>query len=253
MTIKVVSVVGARPQFIKVAPLVRSFDQFELRSGLPVDHVIVHTGQHYDASMSDVFFDELRIPPATFNLGVGSGSHGSQTGQMLAKIEETLLSSRPDIVVAYGDTNSALAATLSAAKLHIPVADDETRLRKVLGALDAVAATTAELVFPLHPRTAKVVRARFPAWSPHPRLRVVPPLGYLDTLSLVGHARMLLTDSGGLQKEAFFLGCPCITLRDETEWVETVQGGGNILAGVEPDAIREAVSVWDARVPAGRA
>ena len=348
MTTKVVSVVGARPQFIKVAPLVRSFDQFELRSGLPVDHVIVHTGQHYDASMSDVFFDELRIPPATFNLGVGSGSHGSQTGQMLAKIEETLLSSRPDIVVAYGDTNSALAATLSAAKLHIPVAhvesglrsfnrrmpeeinrvvadhasdlllaptptalanlekeglgerailtgdimydavlfnrglaaersrilerlalepgrygvvtihraentDDETRLRKVLGALDEVAATTAELVFPLHPRTAKVVRARFPAWSPHPRLRVVPPLGYLDTLSLVGHARMLLTDSGGLQKEAFFLGCPCITLRDETEWVETVQGGGNILAGVEPDAIREAVSVWDARVPAGRA
>ncbi|MBI3029547.1 MAG: UDP-N-acetylglucosamine 2-epimerase (non-hydrolyzing) [Candidatus Rokubacteria bacterium] len=345
---KLVSIVGARPQFIKIAPLLRSFEHFTRRGGPPIDHIIVHTGQHYDAGMSDVFFDELAIPPATFNLGVGSGSHGSQTDQMLARIEGALLNGRPDIVVTYGDTNSTLAATLSAAKLHIPVAhveaglrsfnrrmpeeinrvvadhvsdlllaptptaianlekeglaeravltgdimydavlfnrrlaaqrssildrlaleprrygvvtihraentDDEKRLRKVLSALNEIAATAARLVFPLHPRTAKVLQSRFPAWSPHPRLQLIPPAGYLDTLSLVGHARMLLTDSGGLQKEAFFLGCPCITLREETEWVETLQGGGNILAGIEPEAIRAAVSAWEARAPAGQA
>ena len=114
------------------------------------------------------------------------------------------------------------------------------------------AATALPLVFLVHPRTAKVLRSRFPVWSPHERLRVVPPVGYLDTLCLVGQAAMLLTDSGGLQKEAFFLGCPCITLREETEWIETVQGGGNILAGVEPEVIRAAVSTWEARAPEGR-
>lgn len=347
MTIKLVSIVGARPQFIKIAPLVRSFERFTRRSGRSIDHIIVHTGQHYDAGMSDVFFDELEIPLATFNLGVGSGSHGVQTGQMLARIDDVLLDSRPDIVVTYGDTNSTLAATLAAAKLHIPLAhveaglrsfnrrmpeeinrivadhvsdlllaptataianlekeglaerailtgdimydavlfnrrlaaqrsrilerlaleprrfgvvtihraentDDEKRLRGVLSALDEIAATAVELVFPVHPRTAKVLRSRLAAWSPHPRLRLIPPLGYLDTLCLVSHATMLLTDSGGLQKEAFFLGCPCITLRDETEWVETLQGGGNILAGVDPETIRAAVSTWAARSPAGQ-
>jgi UDP-N-acetylglucosamine 2-epimerase len=347
-TIRLVSVVGARPQFIKIAPLVRSFERLTREHGRPVDHVIIHAGQHYDPGMSDVFFDELAIPPAALNLGVGSGSHGAQTGQMLVRIEEALLRSRPDIVVTYGDTNSALAAALAAAKLGIPLAhveaglrsfnrrmpeeinrvvadhlanlllaptktaianlereglaarailtgdimydavlfnrrlaaersrilerlaleprrygvvtihraentDDEARLAKALSALDEIAATTIPLVFPLHPRTAKVLRSRFPAWSPHPRLRLIPPVGYLDTLSLVGHARMLLTDSGGLQKEAFFLGCPCITLREETEWVETLEGGGNILAGVEPEAIRAAVSAWEARGPAGQA
>jgi len=347
MTLKLVSIVGARPQFIKVAPLVRSFEQLTRERGRPVDHIIIHAGQHYDPGMSDVFFDELAIPPAAINLGVGSGSHGVQTGQMLARIEDALVNSRPDLVVTYGDTNSALAATLSAAKLHIPVAhveaglrsfnrrmpeeinrivadhvsdlllaptptaianldteglgkrailtgdimydavlfnrrlaaqrsrilerlaleprrygvvtihraentDDETRLGKALLALDEIAATAVPLVFPLHPRTAKVLRSRFPTWSPHPRLQLIPPIGYLDTLSLVGHARMLLTDSGGLQKEAFFLGCPCITLRDETEWVETLHGGGNILTGVDPEAIRAAVSTWDARCPEGR-
>ena len=344
---KLVSVVGARPQFIKIAPLLRSLPHAAERGGRPIEHVIVHTGQHYDADMSDIFFDELAIPPATFNLGVGPGSHGSQTGQMLARLDEVLPGSGPDVVVTYGDTNSTLAATLSAAKLHIPLAhveaglrsfnrqmpeeinrlvadhvsdlllaptptavtnlekeglgkrtvltgdimydaalyhrrlaaqrsrilerlaleprrygvvtihraentDDETRLGKVLLALDAVAATALPLVFLVHPRTAKVLRSRFPVWSPHERLRVIPPVGYLDTLCLVGQAAMLLTDSGGLQKEAFFLGCPCITLREETEWIETVQGGGNILAGVEPEVIRAAVSTWEARAPAGR-
>jgi UDP-GlcNAc3NAcA epimerase len=342
---KLVSVVGARPQFIKLAPLLRSLEQAAERGQPPVDHVIVHTGQHYDADMSDIFFDELAIPPATVNLGVGPGSHGSQTGQMLARLDE-VLGGGADVVVTYGDTNSTLAATLSAAKLHIPLAhveaglrsfnrqmpeeinrivadhvsdlllaptptavanlekeglgkrtvltgdimydaalchrrlaaqrsrilerlaleprgyglvtlhraentDDETRLGKVLSALDAIAATALPLVFLAHPRTAKVLRSRFAAWAPHPRLRVMPPVGYLDTLCLVGQAAMLLTDSGGLQKEAFFLGCPCITLRDETEWIETVQGGGNILAGVEPEAIRAAVSTWEARALAG--
>jgi UDP-N-acetylglucosamine 2-epimerase len=131
--------------------------------------------------------------------------------------------------------------------------DDDDRLRHLLRALDDVAAQCGRLVFPVHPRTQKLLRSRFPEWAPHPALELIPPVGYLDTLSLVGQARVLMTDSGGLQKEAFFLGCPTVTLRDETEWVETVQWGGNILAGVDLDAIRAAVETWADRWPAGRA
>jgi UDP-GlcNAc3NAcA epimerase len=344
MTTKVASVVGARPQFVKIATLVRSFQELTRRRGPSIDHIIIHTGQHYDAGLSDIFFDELAIPTATFNLGIGSGRHGQQTGQMLAKLEETLLITRPDIVVTYGDANSTLAATLAAAKLHIPLAhieaglrsfnrempeeinrivadhvsdllfaptpiamvnlkneglgersvrtgdlmydsvvfsrglaaqrstilerlalrprhygvvtihraentNDERRLRNVLSALNEIAETAFPLVFPLHPRTGRILQSLSPPWSPHRRLHVISPVGYLDTLCLIHESRMLLTDSGGLQKEAFFLDCPCITLRDQTEWTETLDGG-NILAGADPEAIRRAVATWDTRLSA---
>jgi len=345
---KLVSIVGARPQFIKIAPMLSSVERRDRHGDLSIDHVIVHTGQHYDPQMSDVFFEELGIPPAAFNLGVGSGRHGSQTGRMLEQIEQVLVQVRPDMVVTYGDTNSTIAGALAAAKLQIPTAhveagvrsfnrrmpeeinrvavdhvsdlllaptptavanldkegltaravltgdlmydavltywerarerstilarlglvpgrygvvtvhraentDDEDRLWRILQALNDAAAQCGRLVFPVHPRTQKLLHSRFPEWSPHAALELIAPVGYLDTLLLVGHARVLLTDSGGRQKEAFFLGCPTVTLRDETEWVETVQWGGNILAGADRNAIRAAVSTWADRFPDGHA
>jgi UDP-GlcNAc3NAcA epimerase len=131
--------------------------------------------------------------------------------------------------------------------------DDDTRLSGLLLAFNDIAARQFPLVFPLHPRTAKRLHTKFRGWSAHPRLQLIDPVGYLDMLKLVRHAHMALTDSGGLQKEAFFLGCPCITLRQETEWVETVQGGGNLIAGVEPDHICAAVSRWERRLSEGKA
>lgn len=333
---RLVSIIGARPQFIKIAPVVRALESHNRNGGKKVEDVIVHTGQHYDAGMSDVFFRELGIPEPAFNLGVGSGSHGSQTGQMLERIEEVLLQTRPDSVVIYGDTNSTVAGALAAAKLHIPVAhveagvrsfnrrmpeeinrvvsdhvsdlllaptltaignlkreglagkavftgdvmydavlssrelietksriletlqltegrygvvtihraentDVEERLGKLLVALNQVATDSIKLVFPVHPRIGRLLKTRFPGWSPAARLQMIEPIGYLDMLRLIRDARLTLTDSGGMQKEAFFLGCPCITLRDETEWVETVAAGANVVVGVEPDRIREAV------------
>jgi UDP-GlcNAc3NAcA epimerase len=347
MAFKLLSIVGARPQFIKVAPMLSAVAR-RSRGEQRIEHVLVHTGQHYDPGMSDIFFEELGIPPAAFNLGVGSGSHGAQTGRMLEKLEEALVEIRPDMVVTYGDTNSTVAGALAATKLHIPTAhveaglrsfnrrmpeeinrvaadhvsdlllaptptavanlekegltarailtgdlmydavlmfreraaerstilgrlhltpgeygvatihraentEDEGRLGRMLRALDDTARQCRRLVFPVHPRTRKLLAARFPAWAPGAGLELISPVGYLDTLALVGHARVLLTDSGGLQKEAFFLGCPTVTLRDETEWVETVQWGGNILAGADPDAIRTALSTWAERFPTGRA
>jgi UDP-GlcNAc3NAcA epimerase len=343
---KLVSIVGARPQFIKLAPLERAIEAHNLKSDRPIDNTIIHTGQHYDKGMSDIFFEELKIPRARFHLEVGSGRHGSQTGRMLEKIEKVLLDSPPDMVVVYGDTNSTLAGALAAAKLEIPVAhieaglrsfkrsmpeeinrlvadhvsdlllaptptamenlkneglsertvftgdimydavlfnrelaiqqskilerlrlepgtfglvtvhraantDDGQRLEKLLGAFNEVAASGLPLVFPMHPRTTGKLKSMPGNWSPHPRLHLIEPLGYLDILSLIDAARLTLTDSGGLQKEAFFLGCPCITLREETEWVETVQARGNVLAGIEPEKILEAVSYWEQRCPDG--
>jgi UDP-GlcNAc3NAcA epimerase len=345
---KLVSIVGARPQFVKIAPLARSFERHHKQGGQPIDHIIVHTGQHYDRDMSEIFFEELQIPDAALNLGVGSGRHGSQTGQMLDKIEQVLLALCPDMVVIYGDTNSTLAGALAAAKLHIPIAhveaglrsfnrrmpeeinrvvadhvadlllaptpgslenlareglsertvftgdimydavlynlelaarkskilerlaleprsyavatihraentDDDQRLGNLLQVFNDIAANSFHLVLPLHPRTAKLVRSRFPEWSPHPCLRTTEPIGHLDMLWLVAHARMTLTDSGGLQKEAFFLGCPCITLREETEWVETIRAGGNVLSGIETGKIRAAMSTYETLFPSGKA
>jgi UDP-GlcNAc3NAcA epimerase len=344
---RLVSIAGARPQFIKLAPFSRAYARHRISGGEPIEDLIVHTGQHYDHGMSEVFFRELELPKAAFHLGVGSGSHAVQTARMLEGIERVLLETRPDVVMVYGDTNSTVAGALAAAKLHIPVAhvesglrsfnrrmpeeinrivvdhiadrlyaptatamqnlaheglleravrsgdsmydtvlihrdlarrkstvlmalgldafaygvvtihraentDDPVRLGRLLEALNEVVADGTTLVFPVHPRTRAAVRARAPHWKPAEGLRLVEPLGYLDMLRLVDNARVALTDSGGLQKEAFFLGCPCVTLREETEWVETVEGGGNRVAGTDAARIRGAVRDWRERCPQGK-
>jgi UDP-GlcNAc3NAcA epimerase len=323
--LKCVTVVGARPQFIKAATVSRAL---RARSGLR--EVLVHTGQHYDDNMSKVFFSEMEIQPPDHNLGVGSASHGAQTGQMLAAIEVILLAEPPDCVLIYGDTNSTLAGALAACKLHIPVAhveaglrsfnrrmpeemnriladhaadllfaptetavanlaregiagakvinvgdvmydaalfygeraerdsrvldrvgvagvpyvlatvhraentDDPRRLRTILAALAGVAAQLP-VVLPLHPRT-RATLAREGLTDLVGQLRVIDPVGYLDMVMLERHASLVVTDSGGVQKEAFFHGVPCVTLRDETEWVELVELGWNTLAPPLPGA-----------------
>lgn len=329
---RVLSVVGARPQFVKLAPIAEAFADFQ------VDHVIVHTGQHYDAAMSDVFFADLKIPSPDVSLGVGSGTHGAQTGAMLTALEPVLLAEKPDWVLVYGDTNSTLAGALCAAKLHLPVAHLEAGLRsfnrlmpeehnRVLtdhasdlllapteGAMSHLAneglhdkaVLVGDVMVDVCLRVAKSVADRsvsdlepgliaghylaatlhraentddparlgslvdalsalpLPVVLPvHPRLRdraadagimlsggsLVPidPLPYPDMVLLVSRARSVLTDSGGLQKEAFALGVPCTTLRTETEWVETLQDGWNMLKAdatdLEAAALREQPSV----------
>jgi UDP-N-acetylglucosamine 2-epimerase len=331
---KVVSVVGARPQFIKAAPVSRALRRRN-------DEVLVHTGQHYDPNLSAAFFDELGIPEPDHNLGVGSGTHGAQTGTMLARIEEVLLKERPDRVLVYGDTNSTLAGALAAAKLGMCLAHVEAglrsyrrtmpeeinrvvtdhlsdlllcpaegaaanlaregitrgvhvvgdvmadalasareRLEKRPGVLDRFgldkddfylatvhrAGNTADcdrlgdilaalqrldrkVVFPMHPRTRAAIE-RFGLAAPAAPVIVTEPLGYLDTVALESNARVILTDSGGIQKEACWLGVPCVTLREETEWTETVENGWNVLAGADPDRIVSAVR--SARPPTGK-
>ncbi len=319
----VVTVLGARPQFIKAAPLAKA-----LREMTRVRATLVHTGQHYDASMSEVFFEELGVPPPDFNLGIGSGPHGQQTGRMLECLERLLLELRPDWLLVFGDTNSTLAGALAAAKLHIPVAhveaglrsynrrmpeelnrvltdhvstllfaptetavenlhregvvpdrihrvgdvmydaaiqyaamadaksailrqlgltpqqyvlatihraentDDPQRLAAILIGLDRVSAETP-VVFPLHPRTRAILARGDVRTPPLSRLRFVEPVGYLDMIQLERNACLIATDSGGVQKEAFFYQVPCVTLRAETEWTELVELGWNRL--VRPD------------------
>ena len=328
---KILSVVGARPQFIKAAALSRL-----LRARH--DEVLVHTGQHYDPRLSDVFFDELDLPRPGYHLGVGSDSHARQVARMLQGIEDVLLKESPDRVLVYGDTNSTLAGALAAAKIGLPLAHveaglrsfdrtmpeelnrvladhcadlllcpsalavrnlaaegirdgvhlvgdvmydsllwqmqtgsvDETRLtqwdvsprgyalatvhraanadnaERLSSILQALAALPETVVFPAHPRTRKAMLDSGLATAAN--VRVVDPVGYIDMLLLEGHARRILTDSGGVQKEAFFFGVPCVTLRDETEWPETVECGWNVLAGCEVDRIVEAAS---RRLPQG--
>lgn len=318
---KIVTVVGARPQFIKAAAVSRVLREAH-------EEILVHTGQHYDANMSDVFFEELHIPRPDYALGVGSGPHGKQTGEMLAKVEEVLLTEKPDAVLVYGDTNSTLAGALAASKLCIPVAHVEAGLRSFNRAMPeeqnrvltdhistllfaptetAVVHLRAEgvtegvrlvgdvmcdalyyyrdlaeqagaglsalvdilphppkiaenwilatihraentdgiqnlsqilaafekmpvpVIFPVHPRTVGLVRTLWRRENYH-NIRFVEPVGYLHMLWLAGHARRIVTDSGGLQKEAYLLGVPCVTVREQTEWVETVESGWNTLA-----------------------
>jgi UDP-GlcNAc3NAcA epimerase len=321
----IVSIVGARPQFVKAAPVSRA-----LRSrGL--HEVLVHTGQHYDHNMSALFFQELDIPEPDFNLDVGSGPHGWQTGQMLIRIEEVLLRERPDFVLVYGDTNSTLAAALAAVKLHIPLAHVEAGLRSfnrdmpeehnrvltdhaadllfcptqtavdhlaaeaitkgvhltgdvmydavlynsalaeersdvmrrlaltsggyylatvhrpqntdesgnLAAILGAFAAIEETVVFPAHPRTRAALE-RHELKTPT-NVLLIDAVGYLDMLVLEKHARVILTDSGGVQKEAYFFAVPCVTLREETEWIETVKNGWNVLAGAGYERIVKAV------------
>lgn len=329
------SIVGARPQFVKLAPVCRAIERHNARASKPIQDLIVHTGQHYDPGMSDVFFEELRIPRADLHLGVGSGSHGAMTGRMLEALEKVFVERRPDAVVVYGDTNSTVAGALAAAKLGIRVIHVEAglrsfnrvmpeelnriatdhladrllaptptalmnlgaeglgarsvltgdvmydavlfnrelarasskihaqlgtgdgrygvltihraenthaaELRKLLDTINAVVAGGLRIVCPLHPRTRKMLAGELADWQPASGLQVIDPLGYLDMLALVDRAALVLTDSGGLQKEAFFLGKPCVTLRTETEWVETVHAGGNVVAGIERNSVLAAV------------
>lgn len=326
---KILSIVGARPQFIKCAPLSR-----ELRK----EHteILVHTGQHYDPEMSDIFFSELEIPRPDYNLGVGSGSHGKQTGEMLVKIEEVLIKEKPDLVLVYGDTNSTLAGALTAAKLHIPVAHVEAGLRsfdrtmpeeinrvvtdhlsdllfcpteiavknlanegitkgvhlvgdvmadalnfnKVLAAkksrilenqnltngpylvltvhrpantdnreamesiISSLGTSGIPVIFPVHPRTRKYLHEYGLLETMPQNICLTEPLGYLDMIQLMGHAKKILTDSGGIQKEAYMLGVPCITLRENTEWVETVEAGWNVLVGCDRDKIVNTINCF---------
>lgn len=313
---KIVSIVGARPQFIKCAAVSR-----ELRK--VATEVLVHTGQHYDEAMSEVFFRELEIPPPEYHLAVGSGSHAVQTGAMLQRIEEVLVAERPDYVLVYGDTNSTLAGALAAAKLQIPVAhveaglrsfnrrmpeevnrvvtdhlatlhfcptgqavanladegirnqvyqvgdvmydaalrfgelatrngavlgrlqlaarqfvlatihraentDDPQRLQVIAASLQAVA-EKLPVVFPLHPRTRQALARLGLAASLPSGLHVLDPVSYLDMVQLERLAAVIVTDSGGVQKEAFFHRVPCVTLRFETEWPELVALGWNTL------------------------
>lgn len=325
---KVVTVVGARPQFIKaaaVSPLLREV----------ATEVVLHTGQHYDPSMSNIFFQELELPEPDYNLGVGSGSHGFQTARMLEAVEKILMMEKPDWVLVYGDTNSTLAGALAAVKLHIPVAHVEAGLRSFnrempeeinrilvdqtsnlllaptkiamenlaregLGSramlvgdvmadillriqprlkdaqgllenwgikpgnyvlltlhrpsnvdeaerLSSILLTLSSfedpVLFPVHPRTQERIR-RFDLDRVVRRepFKCVKPFGYREMLVAEANARMILTDSGGVQKEAYLLSVPCVTLRHETEWVETVSSGWNVLAGVALDSVLESPS-----------
>jgi UDP-N-acetylglucosamine 2-epimerase (non-hydrolysing) len=312
--VKILSVVGARPQFVKLAPVAAALDE------AGHEHVIVHTGQHYDALLSDVFFADLKIPAPNVHLGVGSGSHGVQTGGILSAMDEVLDEHRPDWVLVYGDTNSTLAGALSAVKLHLPLAHLEAGLRSfnrrmpeehnrvltdhaadlclaptqvAMGHLaaeglaqravnvgdvmtdvclqvrDAVAGDLPMLPAAVDPsapflvatihradntddprRLAAIVNALAGLSTPvvlmaHPRLmdrarsagvdlnlgslRTTDPLPYPQMVNAVMQASGVVTDSGGLQKEAFLLRTPCTTLRTETEWTETLEDGWNIL------------------------
>lgn len=328
---RVCSIVGARPQFVKAAVVSR-----ELRS--VGEEVLVHTGQHYDEELSDVFFDELDVPEPEYNLGVESASHGRQTAAMIAGLEPVLEEVSPDVLLLYGDTNSTLAGAVVGSKRDLPVAHVEAGLRsdnrsmpeevnriltdhaadllfapsreavenladegitdgvhrtgdvmfdailaarersrrrstildevgvdpeefvlatvhragntddrsRLAAILDGLSAAPLPVVFPAHPRTVSRLR-EYGLWErATDRLQVIDPLGYLDFVRLLDAAERVATDSGGVQKEAFFLGTRCLTLREETEWVETVDCGWNRLVGADRDRIRRGLrDDWD--------
>lgn len=366
---KIADIVGARPQFIKAAPILRAIKDFNQQNpNQVIEEILIHTGQHYDYEMSQVFFEELGLKSPDYNLEVGSGTHGFQTGEMLKRIEGVLLKEKPDMVVVYGDTNSTLAGALAAVKIHIPVAHVEAGLRsfnrempeehnrvltdhcsdllfcpttaavknlkregfvnilndgkllatdphrlseaetllkdrsktivintgdvmydavllylelaeikskileihdlsmrgyalctihraentneaermaKIFQGLEELASSGLPVVLPLHPRTKKALAI---AGIEVRNVKLTNPVSYIDMLMLEKNARVILTDSGGVQKEAFFMGVPCVTLRDETEWVETVEAGRNVVAGCDPELIvRSAMGEYEGR------
>lgn len=326
---KILTVIGARPQFIKAGSVSREIIR-QQQAGADIQEVIVHTGQHYDANMSDVFFDEMQIPKPGYFLGIGGKSHGAMTGQMIEKIEEVLLKEKPDWLMVYGDTNSTLAGAIAASKLHIKIAhveaglrsfnmampeevnriltdrmstllfcptqaamdnlkteaidawntsakailagdvmqdgalfykdlaqkpnsidigsefvlctihraentDDPQRLASIIDALNEIA-LHKKVVLPLHPRTRHILeKSDFDISN----LTIIDPVGYLNMVWLISNCSLVMTDSGGLQKEAYFFKKHCITLRDETEWVELVDAGVNRLVGANKKAIWE--------------
>ena len=333
---KILTIVGARPQFIKAASVSNAI------RGAGHEEFLLHTGQHYDYEMSQIFFDELGLPKPDLNLGIGSGTHGQQTGEMIIGIEQALIHEKPDWVLVYGDTNSTLAGAVAAVKLCIPVAHVEAGLRSfnrempeehnrvltdhcsdllLCPTQTAVANLASEgitvgvhfvgdvmldavfqfgklanekstilqqlefepkeyvlatihrpqntdhperletilqtllkidrpVVLPLHPRTRSRLSWQIVQELGGSNVKLVDPLGYLDMLMLEQHASIILTDSGGVQKEAFFFAVPCITLRTETEWDETVRSGWNFLVGTDQQQILQALN--DYRIPKDR-
>ena len=307
---KILAIVGARPQFIKHAAF-----EYTAKSQAAIDLVTLHTGQHYDRNMSQIFFDELNIDEPKYNLNIGSGSHARQTGRMLIEIEEILINENPDVLVVYGDTNSTLAGALAAAKLGIKVAHIEAGLRsfnrempeeinrvltdhisdylfcptqtavdnlrsegiiegvtvvgdimfdvlklalekqlittsdkqqsyylatihrpyntddkqKMVTILRALNTLDAKTLFPMHPRTRKLLEDYGVEVEDYENLEIMDPVSYFDNMNLLYNARGLITDSGGMQKEAYWLKKKCITIRPETEWIETLKGGWNTL------------------------
>lgn len=324
---KIITIVGARPQFVKAAAVSRAL------SKVGIEEIIVHTGQHFDENMSAVFFDEMQIPHPKYNLEIHNLSHGAMTGRMMEKIEEIIVSEKPDLLLVYGDTNSTLAGALAAAKLHIPVAhveaglrsynnrmpeeinrivtdrisqylfcptitaidnlkkegfehfncqiincgdvmqdaalfytkisndrstilnrlnlehtpfvlatlhrqentDNPIKLKNIFAALNEID-KTVRVILPLHPRTRKIILST----GIENRCDTIDPVGYLDMIQLIQNSTLVMTDSGGLQKEAYFFHKHCITLREETEWIELVEQGYNLLAGNDQNQILNA-------------
>ncbi|MCF6365106.1 MAG: UDP-N-acetylglucosamine 2-epimerase (non-hydrolyzing) [Bacteroidales bacterium] len=318
---KIITIIGARPQFIKAAAVSR-----EIRKRNNIKEIIIHTGQHFDKNMSDVFFEEMHIPKPDYNLGINSISHGAMTGRMLEETEKILVKEKPDYILIYGDTNSTLAGALAAKKLHIKVAhveaglrsynmkmpeevnriltdrisdillcptdkavenlnnegysdfdckivksgdvmldtaifysdfekkpdfkvpekfiittihraentDSSKRLQNIFDALNYIS-QKIPVILPLHPRTKKITEANNVQISSN--IKIIKPVGYLEIVYLLKRCSLVMTDSGGMQKEAFFFKKPCITLRNETEWTELTENGYNIIAGADTNVI----------------
>ena len=337
--IKIVTIIGARPQIIKAAALSRAIKE---NFSNEINEVIVHTGQHYDENMSQIFFDELGIPTPNYNLGVGSGSHGAQTSKMIEGIEEILIKEKPDYLVVYGDTNSTLAGAIAASKIHVPIVhieaglrsynkampeeinriccdhcstmlfsptatgynnlikegfnpenkkpytidnpgiyhcgdvmydnsmyfgqramgneqwakgyilctihrnnntDEPERLSAIVRALLRLS-KEKEIIIPLHPRTKKLLDVNlnseiYNQLINNERIRIIPPASFLEMIKLERNADLVITDSGGVQKEAFFFKKPCIIIRSETEWKEIVECGAAVIADANEERIIE--------------
>jgi len=323
---KILTILGARPQFIKAGSVSR-----EISKHKEIKEVIVHTGQHYDTNMSDIFFQQMQIPKPDYFLGIGGKSHGAMTGQMIEKIEEVVFKEKPDWILVYGDTNSTLAGAIVASKLHVKLAhveaglrsfnmqmpeeinriltdrvsnllfcptngaienlkkegfdnftckivksgdvmqdgamfyknlaqkpslhvennfvlctihraentDDEVRLKNIFEALEEIA-KEKQIILPLHPRTKKIIESLNINFK---NITIIEPVGYLEMVWLIAHTDLIMTDSGGLQKEAYFFKKQCVTLRDETEWIELVECGTNTLVGADKIKISNALLV----------
>jgi UDP-GlcNAc3NAcA epimerase len=321
---KILTVIGARPQFVKAAALSREFAKHN-----EIEEILVHTGQHFDANMSDIFFDEMEIPKPKYNLNINSIGHGAMTGRMLEGIEEILIKEKPDLLLVYGDTNSTIAGALAAKKLHIKVAhveaglrsfnmqmpeevnriltdrisdyllcptqtaidnlmkegyknidtiiektgdvmqdaanfyaqkseqkstiikelnldkyilttlhraentDDKNRLSNIVEALNQIHQTICPIVLPLHPRTKK----KLDSFGLKLNVKLINPVGYFDMIELIKNSSLVMTDSGGLQKEAFFFKKNCVTMRDQTEWIELIIADVNVLVGADMNQI----------------
>ena len=321
---KIITIIGARPQFIKAANLSREIAKYE-----EIEEILIHTGQHYDDNMSNIFFDEMQIPKPKYNLGIGGSSNGEMTGQMIEKIEQVCLIEKPNILLVYGDTNSTLAGAIVASKMDVKLVhveaglrsynmkmpeeinriltdrvsdvllcptitavnnlkiegfenydckisnvgdimydgalfysnlskppkntidsefylvtvhraentNDFSKLKSIIETLNKLSSEKT-IIFPIHPRTKKKIKE----FNLKLAFETIDPVGYLEMVWLIKNSKLVITDSGGLQKEAFFFGKPCVTLREETEWSELVDSGYNLLAGHSEDKIRNAVN-----------